>query len=321
MADAAIEDEVVVTVDNQQAVTTDGQTIQKQETIDPVDDLKKQHDTLKADRDRLQAERDAALRRAQAAQQEVTTARSEITEREAESIDAGISAAQAEAEAAAKDQVAALEAGDFAKAAEAARKAARAEARIERYNEAKADIEARKTAPVEKRSEQRQEQQVDPVEAYIQGRTEPTANWLRAHREWVSDPTKNAYLTEAHYNAVRSGRVVDTPEYFAHVEEYIGLKPKAEAKTNGATPPARRTAPPVAPVSGAGGGTNGGGAEVRLSKAEVASATDGTLVWNYNDPSGQNRFKKGDPIGVQEMARRKLELQRSGQYDKSYTEQ
>ena len=59
---------------------------------------------------------------------------------------------------------------------------------------------------------------------------------------------------------------------------------------------------------------------VRLSKGEAASATDGTLIWNYDDPSGQKRFRKGDPIGVQEMARRKLALQQAGQYDKSFTE-
>jgi hypothetical protein len=46
----------------------------------------------------------------------------------------------------------------------------------------------------------------------------------------------------------------------------------------------------------------------------VKSATDGTLVWNYNDPSGQNKFKKGDPIGTQEMARRKQSLSKAGRY-------
>ena len=60
---------------------------------------------------------------------------------------------------------------------------------------------------------------------------------------------------------------------------------------------------------------------MRLSKGEAASATDGTLTWNYDDPSGQKRFKKGDVIGVQEFARRKLALKESGQYDKSLTEQ
>ena len=77
---------------------------------------------------------------------------------------------------------------------------------------------------------------------------------------------------------------------------------------------------PVAPVQSSAGGTSGGGPEIRLSPGEAQSATDGTLVWNYDDPSGKNRFKKGDPIGIQEMARRKHELQKQNAYDKSYTE-
>ena len=69
------------------------------------------------------------------------------------------------------------------------------------------------------------------------------------------------------------------------------------------------------------GGGSGGGTEVRLSPGEAKAATDGTLVWNYNDPSGKNRFKKGDAIGVQEMVRRKHELTKQGQYNRVYVEQ
>ena len=82
---------------------------------------------------------------------------------------------------------------------------------------------------------------------------------------------------------------------------------------------------PVAPVNGGGGsggaGNGAGAITVSLSKAEAAAATDGTLSWNYDDPSGNKRFKKGDPIGVQEFARRKREMKAQGLYDKSLTEQ
>ena len=82
-------------------------------------------------------------------------------------------------------------------------------------------------------------------------------------------------------------------------------------------PPARRSAAPVAPVTPSPGGTSGGGAEVHLTRGEAATATDGTLTWNYDDPSGQKKFKKGDPIGIQEMARRKKTMKEQGLYDKS----
>jgi hypothetical protein len=47
---------------------------------------------------------------------------------------------------------------------------------------------------------------------------------------------------------------------------------------------------------------------VSLTQGEIQNATDGTLQWNYDDPSGKNRWKKGDPIGVNEMARRKAAM-------------
>jgi hypothetical protein len=78
----------------------------------------------------------------------------------------------------------------------------------------------------------------------------------------------------------------------------------------------RKASPPVAPVNGNGASSSGSAAsEVRLSKNEALSATDGTHVWNYDDPSGQNRWKKGQPIGVEEFARRKRELLKRGAYD------
>jgi hypothetical protein len=47
------------------------------------------------------------------------------------------------------------------------------------------------------------------------------------------------------------------------------------------------------------------------------AATDGTLVWNYDDPSGKAKFKKGEPIGIREMARRKSLMTKEGRYDRS----
>ena len=82
----------------------------------------------------------------------------------------------------------------------------------------------------------------------------------------------------------------------------------------------RRPSSAAAPASGGSGGLNGGGVEVRLTKREAASATDGTLIFNYDDPTGQNRWKKGDPIGLAEMARRKHEGMKNGLYDKSVSE-
>jgi HlyD family secretion protein len=64
----------------------------------------------------------------------------------------------------------------------------------------------------------------ESIEGFINSRTEPTAKWLRQHREWITDPRKNAKLMAAHFDAIAQGIAVDTPEYFEHVETYLGLR-------------------------------------------------------------------------------------------------
>ena len=73
------------------------------------------------------------------------------------------------------------------------------------------------------------------------------------------------------------------------------------------------TAAPVSRENGSGNGRNADGrTSIELTGGEVDRATDGSIVWNYNDPNG--RFKKDDPIGVNEMARRKMLMTKEGRY-------
>lgn len=296
----------------------------------PAEDLAEQ---FKAEARRERERREVAERAVASERQEreklgrdVAAAREEVADRELDTINAGISSAQIEADAATTDYKAAFEAGDADKMATAQRKLARAEAKSVRLDEAKADLESRRVVRSEQQKAEQQQRpapSADPVDAYIQGRTEPTAKWLRSHREWITDPRKNAKLTSAHFAAVAEGIAPDSDEYFEHVETFIGLRDTEPAKTNGAgngvTKP--RRGPPAAPVAHSGGGTNGSsGNEVRLSRNEATAATDGTHIWNYDDPSPQKRFKRGDPIGVQEFARRKLEMTKQGLYDRTYVE-
>jgi hypothetical protein len=275
-------------------------------------------DALAAERRRREAAEQAALR----ASEEATTARGEVIESHVSSVESRLTAAQAEADAAEREYAAAFEAGDGVKMGAAQRKIARAEALIGRLDEAKADLETRKVkAPIEadqRRTEapRRQDTIDDPVEAYVAGRSEPTAKWLRAHPDFVTDTRKNAKLTAAHWSAVGEDLAPDSAEYFEHVEKFIGLKP------NGTTTPTtkpRRPTVPAAPVNGSGGGGNGG-TEVILSRGEATAAEDGTHVWNYDDPSPAKKFRKGDPIGRQEFARRKLAMTKQGMYDRTYVE-
>lgn len=338
----ADDDQVTVTLEPDLfAGGTEGTTEQKGEpqknghdttkVVEPSEDLRAQAEEARgqAERDRQRAV-DADRRRVAAEQETIRAredaagARSEAIESQVSTVESGIAAAQAEAESAEREYATAFAEGDAVKSAAAQRKIARAEARIARLDEAKDDLAARKVkAPeTEERRELPQQAPADPVEAYVQGRTEPTANWLRAHPEWVTDSKKNAKLTAAHYDAAGEGIAVDSPEYFEHVEKFIGLKTNGAAQpVNGQQPRQRKQGAPVAPGASTGGGMNGGAREVVLTRGEANAATDGTHVWNYDDPSPQKKFRKGDVIGVQEFARRKLEMTKQGAYDRTYVEQ
>jgi len=324
----ADEEEIVVSVDGED----DG--VVHEEDASAV--LKKQYDDLVADNKRRQEREEAANRRAaeaaneaNRAREEVRTARSEVADRELDTIVSGIAAAQAKADSAQRDYEAAEEAGDVKKKAEAQRRMARAEAEAFRLEEAKGDLESRNASA--SKAVESPSRIADPFEEYVSQRTPRTADWMRQHRDWVVDPRKGAKLTGAHHMAVGEGLTPDTDEYFEYVEKTLGIRETEASQRNGNTngqtrTQTRRSTPPVAPVNGgagahsSGANDNRGENSVRLTRAEAASATDGTLQWNYDDPSGKKRFKKGDPIGLQEMARRKQAMQKQGLYDKNNIE-
>jgi hypothetical protein len=125
----------------------------------------------------------------------------------------------------------------------------------------------------------------DAFENYLSQFTVPTQNWIRQHREWVSNPAKNAKLVEAHFNAKdEHGLEPDSDAYFEHVERRVGIR-KDEV--------------------------------VKLTKREAEHADDGTHTWGRHDLAA-GRIKDasliGKPIGSQEFARRKLVMQRDGHY-------
>lgn len=310
------DDDIAVTIEADEPVGTAA------ETKDPaVAELASQFEEMKTRVSRAEDGRAAALRaaalernRAEEARLEVSNVRGAQVDSEAASITAGIDAATQAIKSAKAAIQTAGEAGDYAKQAEAYDELAGARARLERLNEAKVDVETRKTeaARPQARTEAQVEVVGDPVDVFLAGRTDPTRNWLRDHPDYAralatgDDVRKQMKLNAAHSDAMAEGIKLDTPEYFEHVESFLGLKesePAVQAKPTNVPKPAPRRAP-VAPVQGSNGSTINGGGTVRLSKNQAAAATDGTHVWNYPDPTGQNRWKKGDAIGIQEMARR-----------------
>lgn len=327
--------DVVVTVDADHPPAPDVVVKTDGEAKDPaIQDLIDQHKELEAkskasDEAKREAEQRAAAARQEAeqARRDAAAARAAATSSNLDTITTSLTAAQEAAEAAQRDIELAISNGDAKAQAEAQRRLARAEALTLRYDEAKSDIEARAKRPPQT------ERPADPVEAYAQNRAPQTAAWIRSHPDYVTNQLKQHKLQAAHSLALAEGIEPDTPEYFESVETFLGMRKvekKADAdaevtdgdnaqRPGAAKKPAQRAVAPVAGSRGSGGAVDRN--EVRLSPGEAAAATDGTHTWNYDDPSGQKKFKKGDPIGVQEFARRKLALTKQGAYDRTYETQ
>ena len=320
MSDDAEELQVIIEPEVEQpegAVTKSEKAEKITKSTEPaVDDLKAQVAQLTEATEASKKAREEAQRRAQILEAEVAEANRRASESDLSTITTALEQAQSEIDQAKKDIRAAKDAGDGDAEIDAIDRLTTAKSTYLRLDESKADAESRKKAPP------RQRQAPDPVEAYVQGRTEPTANWLRAHQEFITDARKNHKLTAAHYDAVGEGLVPDSQAYFDHVEQYlkIGTAEKAPIEAPQAKPTKRQAeAAPVAPAAAtANGGTAPAGNEVRLTPGEARVATDGTHVWTWDDPKG--KFKKGDPIGIQEFARRKQIMTKQGRYDRSFTE-
>jgi F0F1-type ATP synthase membrane subunit b/b' len=331
MADDLDDDAIVVTLPDE----GDGGTITKVEVgekkvvaDDPIADLKGQFDALKGTTEALKTTNQTLSQRLTTTEQqlsakdrEIAEVRGQVTDSQLDTVLSGIQAAEAEATAAEQACIAAAEAGDFAAQARAQRKMAAAEARVQRLTEAKGDLEEAKTTKTTQRTEARTEPRqpvVDPVEAIASKMAPRAAAWLRSHRECVTDSSKNTLMMKTHHQALADGLEEGGDAYFARLDAMANEPVKVEPKPVKTEASGKRPTSAAAPAGNSGGGMNGGATTVSLSQREVGAATDGSLVWNHNDPNG--KFKKDDPIGVQEFARRKMIMKKQGLYDKTLTE-
>ena len=147
---------------------------------------------------------------------------------------------------------------------------------------------------------------LDPVEAYIARCTPETARWMRAHPDDAhviatnSDPQPAAKLTASHNDALAEGFKPDTPNYFNHVERFLG-----QHGGDGDGPRRRRGddgggdgGEPAVKVLKRGEKPEPGTCHVKMTKREYELATDGSLTWETGP-------KRGQPLGVAEYLRRK----------------
>jgi hypothetical protein len=175
-------------------------------------------------------ERDLLAARQQAQQYEAALAqsRSEAVQANYDIVSNALAAAQAESDAAQRDWEAAANEGDLKRQSEANIRINRAQARIVQYEDAKATLEARKG---EKPPERQQQVQGDPFENAIARLPEPAKNWLRAHRDYVTEPEKNAALQHYHWVAKKETGEEFTQKYIDSMEVHLGMRSKEESAT------------------------------------------------------------------------------------------
>lgn len=326
------DENIVITFDDDEDIGTGEAPDGTKPAADPVEDLRGQLKTMQASLSTVEqratrAEQNAqqATQRATQLEHEVVKTKTEATEARTDLISTGIEKQQSDMDRAEAAYTAAFESGDGKAMAKAQRDMSTAAARMTQLETAKANsLEARTTTTTPVSQQRTPARTDDPVEQLAASLSPASAAWVRSHPDVVTDPRKNAKMLAGHNDAVGEGIALDSPEYFKHIEGFVKGKPVDSAKDDSDTTeakPQRRMSAPAAPVVNSSGGTSGNGAvTVSLNQKEKASATDGTLVWNVDDPTGKNKYKKGDPIGIQEFARRKHIMMKDGLYDKTLQE-
>ena len=146
-------------------------------------------------------------------------------------IDSALEAAQQQATNFKAEFQAALDAADHRAAAEAQEKLSDARHNLLRLQEQRAYVEAesRRPQPQQRQQQQQQQQQqsggVEGIAQSLINEGYPrSADWLRAHPEWTARPELMKRVASASNHLVdNKGFVADTDEYFAALEQELGM--------------------------------------------------------------------------------------------------
>lgn len=299
-------------------------------------DLKAQLDQANQ---RTAAERtraDNAEARARQSAGEVEAAKTEVAATRKVSIDNALTAAETAMAALESDLAAAFEAGDSKKHAATQRRMAELGGEIAQLRAGKAAIaaepepgkgRAQETAdPSARRTKPLTEDEQFEDHLSKQGYSDTVKEWIRKHPEVVKSETKRNEAMSAHHAILAAGYKAESPEYFAQLDRRMGYRGSRAAediaRDNPIEDEPRREPMRSAPARGSSGGSGGGAAtrQIELSPGEVANATDGTIVWNAGEKDRRGKVipkddpRVGEPIGVEEMARRKRDYTREGRY-------
>jgi hypothetical protein len=229
-------------------------------------------ETLKAQLAQERAARQAAEHRAQEAASTAYSAQNEAHDSNLSLVVNAIGTVQQSNDILKANYRDAMSVGDYDRAADIQGEMASNQAKLLQLQQGREALEnqSRPQAP--------QPYQADPVEAIASRLSPRSANWLRAHPEYATDPRLYQKMLAAHNLATADGIPVDTDDYFAEIESTLRIsRPEPRSDHSDPTQQAaqvtqRRSAPPAAPVSRSGAAPGTRPNTVRLTAQQIEMA-------------------------------------------------
>ncbi len=206
--------------------TTQISALQKQ-----LDDLRKSEEMARANHERALKEREEAIASSQKYEAEASRSRADSDEAKLDAINNAMVAAEAESKTAERELEQAISNADTKAQAEAYRKMSKAETAYGRLEDGKSYLESQiKQANAQRKQQLEEAKKAPPPEAPksqdpidLMQVPERAREWLREHREYVTDPRKNAKLQNMHWEVLDGGHKEFSTAYFIEMEKLLGL--------------------------------------------------------------------------------------------------
>jgi len=265
--DDPIEIELTEEPAGEEPVVVVEKTEEEPENKDPVDNSL---ETLKEQLERERQARAEAERRANEAAQSAYQAQAEAQDSNLHLVTNAIETVNQTQSILKANYRDAMSAGDYDTAAEIQSEMSANAAKLLQLEQGKQALEA---AP---RQEAPRPYTADPVEALASQLSPRSADWVRRHPEYATDPRLYNKMLAAHNLAVADGIDPDTDSYFSSIEDTLRIRSRDEyedATSSAAKPLQRRSAPPAAPVSRSGTGTGTRPNRVTLTAEEREMAS------------------------------------------------
>lgn len=265
--DDPIEIELTEEPAGEEPVVVVEKTEEEPENKDPVDNSL---ETLKEQLERERQARAEAERRANEAAQSAYQAQAEAQDSNLHLVTNAIETVNQTQSILKANYRDAMSAGDYDTAAEIQSEMSANAAKLLQLEQGRQALEA---AP---RQEAPRPYTADPVEALASQLSPRSADWVRRHPEYATDPRLYNKMLAAHNLAVADGINPDTDDYFSSIEDTLRIRSRDEYEdvtSSAAKPLQRRSAPPAAPVSRSGTGTGTRSNRVTLTAEEREMAS------------------------------------------------